>query len=118
MQDCDTRQGIGEGKWSGPRFRNKLTYSQLQDMHKEKRLRGQPGWEHLDESLHVLITANHPDQRVCSSQLHYGMSTINGPDHSDPFHSSCSLCQKLADSTVRCLQEGAATTTGNNQRHL
>uniref|UniRef100_A0A914KL16 K Homology domain-containing protein n=1 Tax=Meloidogyne incognita TaxID=6306 RepID=A0A914KL16_MELIC len=48
----------------------------VKDKNKERRLRGLPGWEHLNESLHVMITAQHPDQFSCSHLLHYAVHCI------------------------------------------
>ena len=36
---------------------------------KQQRLRGQPGWEHLEEPLHVLITATGTTRRSCENKL-------------------------------------------------
>ncbi|KAI1725100.1 KH domain-containing protein [Ditylenchus destructor] len=42
----------------------------VKDPSRERKLRRMPGWEHLKDSLHVLITADDINEHVCSTKLH------------------------------------------------
>ncbi|KAI1715649.1 KH domain-containing protein [Ditylenchus destructor] len=42
----------------------------VKDTSRERKLRIMPGWEHLKDSLHVLITASDINEHVCNAKLH------------------------------------------------
>ncbi|VDN17028.1 unnamed protein product [Gongylonema pulchrum] len=48
----------------------------IKDPNQEVWLRNQPGWEHLNEPLHVLITASDYSEARCVTKLAYGVHCI------------------------------------------
>ena len=44
-------------------------HGSVKDSQKQERLRGQPGWEHLDEPLHVVVTATEVGRKACEMKL-------------------------------------------------
>ena len=49
----------------------------VKDEKKEQRLIGMPGWEHLEEPLHVVITATHLGRIACENKLQTAVGIIH-----------------------------------------
>ncbi|KAE9418445.1 hypothetical protein Angca_006078 [Angiostrongylus cantonensis] len=79
----------------------------VKDPRKEQRLRGQPGWDHLEEPLHVLVTAVDNNHTVCQQKLRQGVESVRQlltPAHDD--YKRCQLMQlAIINGTYRQAQE-------------
>uniref|UniRef100_A0A7I5E8F1 KH domain-containing protein n=1 Tax=Haemonchus contortus TaxID=6289 RepID=A0A7I5E8F1_HAECO len=82
----------------------------VKDPRKEQRLRGQPGWDHLEEPLHVLVTAVDHNHIVCQQKLRQGVESVRHlltPAHDD--YKRCQLMQlAIINGTYRQAQETTA----------
>ncbi|WKX98792.1 hypothetical protein Q1695_014016 [Nippostrongylus brasiliensis] len=82
----------------------------VKDPRKEQRLRGQPGWDHLEEPLHVLVTAVDHNHAVCQQKLRQGVESVRHlltPAHDD--YKRCQLMQlAIINGTYRQAQETTA----------
>uniref|UniRef100_A0A1I7XB14 Translation initiation factor eIF2B subunit alpha n=1 Tax=Heterorhabditis bacteriophora TaxID=37862 RepID=A0A1I7XB14_HETBA len=58
----------------------------VKDVRRESRLRGQAGWEHLSEPLHVLVTATDMSRIKCETKLRNAVQSVTRlltPQHDD-----------------------------------
>ncbi|ETN71237.1 hypothetical protein NECAME_00926 [Necator americanus] len=86
----------------------------VKDPRKEQRLRGQPGWDHLEEPLHVLVTAvdhNSIAWVPCQQKLRQGVESVRNlltPAHDD--YKRCQLMQlAIINGTYRQAQEAPSS---------
>ncbi|EPB70901.1 hypothetical protein ANCCEY_10005 [Ancylostoma ceylanicum] len=81
------------------------------DPRKEQRLRGQPGWDHLEEPLHVLVTAVDHNSIACQQKLRQGVESVRNlltPAHDD--YKRCQLMQlAIINGTYRQAQETSSS---------
>jgi len=48
----------------------------VKDQTREEQLREQPGWEHLKDRLHVLVTATDVSEQRCQQRLDYATQSV------------------------------------------